>query len=250
MAFSQDSEVYRIKYEVTINDSKRDFSFKNEFSLTVDTYSYKYEFSKKIDTKTPNFYNNKTNIGSYSYHIGRIGQNKDYWLNNMLGKEVNVVDSLPTINWEITKEKKKIAGFLSTKAIGNYRGRIMIVYFVESIPIAIGPNNLNGLPGIVISATSYDGEYEFKATKVNKIIRPSDFVYYDNYDFGEVISLKDYITDIDDFFGRKSRELESKIKSRLSSKEFSSIGEKGAKTSHSMQTLEMFYEWELENEKN
>lgn len=57
--------------------------------------------------------------------------------------------------WDIKKETKIIAGLKAQKAIGIYydiffgKERIIIAWFIPSIPIPAGPDIYFGLPGLV-----------------------------------------------------------------------------------------------------
>lgn len=155
--YPQSAEVYKIDYLVKAKLSNSSNVGVVKFRLFVDDETYRYEY---IEQRTSGF--EHSNLVSrdvnkmYSYHIGSTKGNIDYHLTNVPRKEYNVVDSLPIINWKITSDRRKIGSFYCTKAVGNYRGRVVEAFFTESVPISIGLNNLNGLPGAIIYAQSHD----------------------------------------------------------------------------------------------
>lgn len=64
----------------------------------------------------------------------------------------------PKIDWQLKNEEKQVAGFLTKKAIGNFKGRTFEAWYTSEIPVAAGPWKLNGLPGLILEA--YDAKRE------------------------------------------------------------------------------------------
>lgn len=74
-----------------------------------------------------------------------------------LGEEIYVLQNL--INWEITKDYKRINNFLCYKAIskkkfvshkGEFIEEDIEAWFTPEIPFSIGPKNFYGLPGLIL----------------------------------------------------------------------------------------------------
>ncbi|MHA4845605.1 GLPGLI family protein [Flavitalea antarctica] len=62
-----------------------------------------------------------------------------------------VQDSLPKMNWKITKETRKIAGFLCRRAETIIMDSVYIVaFYTEEILATGGPESFNGLPGMIL----------------------------------------------------------------------------------------------------
>ncbi|MBK1439170.1 GLPGLI family protein [Parapedobacter sp. ISTM3] len=70
-------------------------------------------------------------------------------------------DTLPGIQWELINEKKAIGNFTCQKAVGTFRGRTYDAWFTPDIPLPYGPWKLGGLPGLILEATTRDGELSF-----------------------------------------------------------------------------------------
>ena len=79
-------------------------------------------------------------------------------------------DSLPAFNWKLENgETKTIAGFTCKKATGKTeRGTEVIAWYAEDIPVASGPEQFCGLPGIILALDANKGEIVFTAVSVDK----------------------------------------------------------------------------------
>jgi GLPGLI family protein len=102
-----------------------------------------------------------------------------------------IIDSLHLIKWEVSHEKKQIAGIECIKALGSMGGREYTVWYAPSIPISDGPHKLNGLAGLILEARSTDGKvnYFFKSlTYLNEL--PDDTKNNLPYD---IITIEEFI---------------------------------------------------------
>lgn len=61
-----------------------------------------------------------------------------------------VEETIPTIEWTIAEETKKINQHNCSKATCNFRGRNYTVWFTTEIQTSFGPLKLNGLPGLIL----------------------------------------------------------------------------------------------------
>ena len=72
-------------------------------------------------------------------------------------------ENCPSIQWTLTEESDTICGYVCKKASGNYGGKMWTAWYAQEIPVAFGPWKLNGLPGLVMLATTADGVHRFEA---------------------------------------------------------------------------------------
>ncbi len=79
-----------------------------------------------------------------------------------------VSDLYPDLNWVITTETKKIAGFRCAKATTTYRGRTWLAWFTTDIAVSYGPWKLLGLPGLILEAYDADERYTMVANEIVK----------------------------------------------------------------------------------
>jgi GLPGLI family protein len=68
--------------------------------------------------------------------------------------------------WIITTEKKKIGGYLATRATTEFRGRKYECWFTADIPLNTGPWKLSGLPGLILEANDVENEIGFQLIKI------------------------------------------------------------------------------------
>lgn len=71
-------------------------------------------------------------------------------------------------NWEISLDTKNILGYECIEATTNYHGRKWTVWFSPEIPVQNGPWKFDGLPGLILEATSDDALYSFVATGIQQ----------------------------------------------------------------------------------
>ena len=65
--------------------------------------------------------------------------------------EYFIKDSLPKFNWKITGELRDIAGFECKKAVTKICDSVVVVaFFTDQILVKGGPENFNGLPGMIL----------------------------------------------------------------------------------------------------
>lgn len=62
-----------------------------------------------------------------------------------------VKDSLQKYEWKITGEVREIAGFICKKALTKIGDSVVVVaFYTDEILVKGGPNNFNGLPGMIL----------------------------------------------------------------------------------------------------
>src|SRR5690606_38241086 len=123
-------------------------------SASNENNSQLIDFMKSRDSIV-NFYDGKLHE---QHSFSRIGS-----------KQVEIVDKLPIINWNITSESKKIMNLSCIKATSTFRGRKWTAWFTTDFPTNIGPYKFHGLPGIVIELTDEMNSYKFVANKIIQV---------------------------------------------------------------------------------
>lgn len=83
------------------------------------------------------------------------------------------------LTWEIGDSVRTILGYECQQAVADYHGRRWIAWFAPDVPVASGPWQLMGLPGLIMEAESDGGEYAFvinslEATDCPITPRPGD----------------------------------------------------------------------------
>jgi GLPGLI family protein len=72
----------------------------------------------------------------------------------IMGSPFYIKDSLPSIEWKITNERRVIAGFNCRKAVGKIFDSVYVfAFYTDEIMISGGPCSINGLPGMILGVT-------------------------------------------------------------------------------------------------
>ncbi len=85
----------------------------------------------------------------------------------VLGEEFLVQDRALPIVWKYTDEKMNILGYECKRANGLYRDSIYVVaFYTNQIPVSIGPDSFNGLPGAILGLSLPHENISVFATEV------------------------------------------------------------------------------------
>lgn len=81
-----------------------------------------------------------------------------------------IEDSIKSISWKLEEgETKTILGYTCKKATGKtQRGTDVIAWYTEDIPVASGPEQFNGLPGMILGVDANKGEVVYTAISLDK----------------------------------------------------------------------------------
>ncbi|HMU09322.1 MAG TPA: GLPGLI family protein [Ferruginibacter sp.] len=83
-----------------------------------------------------------------------------------------VEDSIRSMAWKLEEgETKTILGYTCKKATAKTtRGTDVVAWYSEEIPVASGPEQFNGLPGMILGLDANKGEIVFTAKTLDKKI--------------------------------------------------------------------------------
>ena len=79
---------------------------------------------------------------------------------------IEYIESLPKMSWTISEETKDVLGYDCQKAETDFRGRHWTVWFAPDIPVDCGFWKFSGLPGLILSAESKDGFFNYTAVSI------------------------------------------------------------------------------------
>ncbi|MDX5476902.1 MAG: GLPGLI family protein [Cyclobacteriaceae bacterium] len=113
-------------------------------------------------------------VRSYSWQI------EDYFIENNLqeqtylrymdqmGKTYIVRDSLNPPKWRVMNEIRDILGHMCMKAVSEdpIKGQKITAWFASDIPVPVGPEELFGLPGLILAYDINDGMLIVEAEKI------------------------------------------------------------------------------------
>lgn len=146
-----------------------------EFELIANEQLGVYQYNKKLEIGEDNItYKLAVNLGGGNSIYYRTSDKKIMHVQDF-GKKMNVIYDPNELNWEITKETRRIMGYTCYKAIGykeQYdpgREKMLtfspIAWFAPELNLPFGPKGIDGLPGLVLEG-SMNGKLFFYANKI------------------------------------------------------------------------------------
>lgn len=134
------------------------------FTFANDRSIYKFDHWDEQSRKIPDFWkkSDEDNIWFSDYNTGRLSMQK-----SIFGSEINVEDSVRSLQWKITNENRIIAGFNCRKAVAIMFDSVYVfAFYTDEILIPGGPCSISGLPGMILGVTIPRLYTSWIATKV------------------------------------------------------------------------------------
>jgi len=82
------------------------------------------------------------------------------------GKHFLVTGNIKKFMWKITGEQKTLLDMVCQKAVLQDTAQKVVAWFTAQLPIGLGPNGYNGLPGMILSLDIDDGARVITAEKI------------------------------------------------------------------------------------
>ena len=99
---------------------------------------------------------------------------KDFSTGKLIVRDSNMGDryrypvEMSDLNWELGDSVKNVLGYECFFATADYHGRKWNAWFAPEIPVQDGPWQLCGLPGLIMEASTTDGDYGFRITGIQE----------------------------------------------------------------------------------
>lgn len=195
-SYSQDAIVTagKIEYEKKVNlhreieaDAEGDDSWYLEikktlpqylttyFNLYFDNGKTLYKPGREVVTaqKTPDWIAGPAS-DNIVYHD--LDKQQDITIKNVFESSFLVQDSIRKIKWQITFDKRTIAGFECRKAVAIIMDSIYVVaFYTDEIACSGGPESFSGLPGMILGVAIPRINTTWFATKLELVsIKPED----------------------------------------------------------------------------
>jgi GLPGLI family protein len=133
-------ESYRKSFPKVVSD-KYELIFdarKSMYKLGVETEGNKYIFQGMKPVES--------DVVQQSFGTGESVMARSVFERNYLVK-----DSLPVYEWKISAETRNIAGFECRKALTRISDSVVVVaFYTDEITVPGGPEQFNGLPGMIL----------------------------------------------------------------------------------------------------
>lgn len=145
-----------------------------------------FEIEKEMGISRGSLYKN-----SKDFLNGKI----TVWDSNM-GNKYRYDVEMDDLVWELGDSVKNVMGYECQLASADYHGRKWMAWFSTELPIADGPWQLCGLPGLIMEAVTEDGEYGFSIKGLQECDEPMKDPYEHKDIFKSkritVLRMKDY----------------------------------------------------------
>lgn len=168
-AISQNIDVW---YELKMKTDTTNLNYTEEglFVLSIrDNQSifYSNSFGNLLNPQRDNKKEeiDPTEISSFYIISYKNGKTNHY---QPIDGEFYQYEDLESISWNLEDEHKTIDSLTTNKATTSFRGRNWTVWYSLDIPVPEGPYKFKGLPGLVINASSDDGDYFFSLNGIEK----------------------------------------------------------------------------------
>ncbi len=126
-----------------------------------------------------------------------------------MGKEFIIESELTKYKWKLTGEKIKYLDYVCQKAemILEENGKEVnvVAWFTSEIPVSVGPDMYNQLPGAILMISKNDGKKEIKATAVN--LKSLDDEIFELPKKGKKVTAEEY----DQIVEEKTKELQREL---------------------------------------
>lgn len=124
--------------------------------IVTDTYILQFDQNKSMYKLEKEIADNKYMVQNFKPVEGNYVQ-QDFtnqttvMQRNVFENEYQVKDSITKYNWKITGEVREIAGFECKKALTKINDSVVVVaFYTDQIVPRGGPENFNGLPGMIL----------------------------------------------------------------------------------------------------
>lgn len=171
---SSQSANYYVKvqynYNLKMGGAGTEYAVKSILTFNNKESVYEIDHTHSLDNEKSVFYGDntiykiKSNSNDFVY---KNYEEKTLYYKERIGfKKFYIKDSLNTIDWNLTANKKEILGYKCQEATAAYKGRNYIAYFTNEISGSNGPWRFNGLPGLILEIYDVDNVFKISATDI------------------------------------------------------------------------------------
>jgi GLPGLI family protein len=240
ISFSQN---FIINYDITYNNflqvEKKGVLMIEDNKKSLFIESSKIDSSKFQDDVV--FFSKSTRSYEIDYLACSLVSHEEVF---MLDSLFEIREEIPTINYDIEKDRKVISGFNCQKFRAKFRGREYVFWISLDFPISIGPWKFVNTPGLIVQAYDLENKTVWSLNSITTKVLNEGLQLIDNRIADRSITLKDFVLIKDDLSENQVKKHASYLKSRLPRNTSMTAtyypGRKGK---------ELIYEWETTDEK-
>lgn len=135
-----------------------------DFELILYNNQAEYSFIQKIDNQQHDKDGSPRVIVSFGNdndkHYLDYDTGVHYTSSPILSKHRIFKRNLPTYDWQLTRETKKILGLEVRKATAKLDNSSIVAWYAPKIPYKAGPEHIWGLPGLILEYKLNNNDYE------------------------------------------------------------------------------------------
>jgi len=198
--------------------------FQQEYTLTFDKYQSLYKKNEKLAAPAPVSNGIQITVSSGSDLLYKNIKEKRFAnQTEIYGKQFLIKDSLKTKDWQLVNETKNIGTYTCFKAMFSEtyetetitdkgtlekvtKDRVTTVWYTPQIPISNGPEDFDGLPGLILEIN--DGELTLVCTRV--VINPKETIDIKEPHKGKEVTQAKF----DEIMDKKMKEMMENMRSR------------------------------------
>ncbi len=224
------------KFDIKVGDNKQNSAtqkqiqeqlkkqFQKEYILTFSKYESIYKQNEKLDAPSPSNSGIQIRVtGGSDVMYKNVKENRFTNKTEIYGKLFLIKDSLSSKQWELVNETKNIGTYTCYKAIFKEevtsqtvndkneieevtKERTTTAWYTPQIPVNTGPQNFNGLPGLILEIN--DGKLTLICSKI--ILNPKEKIEIKEPKKGKVVSQEKF----DEIMEKKNKEMMDRVQSR------------------------------------
>ena len=225
------------KVDLKVNDEKENSEmkkqiqeqlrkqFQQEYTLTFDKNQSYYKKNEKLAAPAPSAGGIQITVSDGADIMYKnIKENRYTNQTEIYGKQFLIKDTLTNRNWELTSETKNIGEYTCYKAVFNdeyttqtltdddqdtetiTKERTTTAWYTPQIPVANGPAEYYGLPGLILEIN--DGDLTLICNKI--ILNPTEHVKIEEPKKGKEVTQKKF----DEIMNKKSKEMMERYQSK------------------------------------
>ncbi len=127
--------------------------------------------------------------GDHKYYKG-FENNNIIMQRSIMGKTFLIEEESKMHPWKMTGQQKEILGYTCMQAVTMEDSIEIVAWFAPEIPVSIGPDDINTLPGAVLAVDKNQGKEVTVATKVE--LNPEYIEKIEAPSKGEKVSMEEF----------------------------------------------------------
>lgn len=133
----------------------------------IDSINKEFSALNGVNQHQPSFTPPKSSFASI---VIKDFNKNEFWVQEKIQfKNYKTPIDFPVEKWKLMEGEEQMFGYVCRRAQILFGGRTWIAYYTLEIPIPDGPYKFYGLPGLILSIKSSDGDYAFTLKSLQRV---------------------------------------------------------------------------------